>query len=261
MFLFLSKLLPLFFYPLGLLSLLLAGMGFWAWRRRSPLQWPLLLSLLLVFLSGNFWVSQALMRPLEFRLLAPEPLPHAEAVVVLGGSTYPALAPRTFPEVSEAGDRLLRALQLYRAQKAPLIILSGGRIGWMGAGKPEAEDMATLLTWMGVPPQALLLEPNSLNTYENALYVQKILKAQSIGPILLVTSAFHLPRAYLIFKKLGLEVIPAPTDYLTIAPGQERLTWQNLALHLLPDAVNLQVTTLALKEYVGLAVYALRGWL
>ncbi|MBJ7900242.1 MAG: YdcF family protein [Cyanobacteria bacterium RI_101] len=252
--LFLSKLLPLFLYPLGLISLLLGGMGVWAWRRRSPLQWPLWLTLAIVLLSGNFWVSQALTRSLEHRVLAPDPIPPAPVMIVLGGSTHPRLPPRTFPEVAEAGDRLLQALTLYQQKKAPLILLSGGRIGWMGAGAPEAEDMAELLVKMGVPREALILEPDSLNTRQNAQFVKPILTQRGLTPALLITSAFHMPRALRIFEREGIAVIPAPTDYLTVTAPGESVTWQKLLISLLPEAGNLEVTTRALKEYIGLIV-------
>jgi uncharacterized SAM-binding protein YcdF (DUF218 family) len=70
----------------------------------------------------------------------------------------------------------------------------------------------------------------------------------------LITSAFHMPRALLIFEQEGIAVIPAPTDYLTVTAPEASVTWEKLLISLLPEAGNLEVTTRALKEYIGLIV-------
>lgn len=123
--------------------------------------------------------------------------------------------------------------------------------------------MAKILKTMGVPASAILQDPTSLNTYENAVNVKKILKEQGIRRVLLVTSAMHMPRSLRIFQRQGIEAIPAPTDFLV---SQQELEEPNSSpqatvLSLVPDADRLEMTTRALKEYVGSLVYRLRGWL
>ena len=80
--------------------------------------------------------------------------------------------------------------------------------------------------------------------------------------MLLVTSAIHMPRAVAVFNKLGIEVIPAPTDYLVPTELNQslRATWQGQLLSLLPEAESVSRFTQAMKEYVGFAIYRLRGW-
>jgi uncharacterized SAM-binding protein YcdF (DUF218 family) len=164
--------------------------------------------------------------------------------------------------VTDSGDRILHAAKLYREGKAPRLILSGGRIEWSGAGRAESADMAELLVFMGVPEAAMLQDATSLNTRQNAVNVQKIVKQEQIqGPLLLVTSAFHMPRSIAIFRKLGLDVIPAPTDFLVASGDARRSAAQARLLSLLPDAENLLYTTKAIKEYVGMMVYWLKGWM
>ncbi|BFM38321.1 YdcF family protein [Synechocystis sp. LKSZ1] len=260
MFLFLSKLLPLFFYPLGLATLLLGLIAVWSWKQRSWLQGPALVGFVVLYFGGNVWVSDALLGSLEYGVLAPEPIPSAEAAVVLGGAVYGSNDSQRVPEVNEAGDRLIYAAQLYQQGKIPRLLLTGGRIPWLGGGRSEAEDMATLLQLFGIPKTALLLEPQALNTYENALFSKKILQEQQIKTFLLITSAFHMPRAKLIFEKLGLTVIPTPTDFRTPSLKANPPLGAML-LGLFPDAKYLENTTLALKEYLGLGIYKLRGWL
>jgi uncharacterized SAM-binding protein YcdF (DUF218 family) len=262
MFLFFSKLLPIFLYPLGFSCVLLTIAIVLILKKRSRLALiPLVLTLSLLFLSGSAGLSNAFVKSLEFQNIPQGELPKAEAIVVLGGATESAVPPRPWIEVSDAGDRVLYAAKLYREGKAPKLILSGGRVDWRPGSTPESEDMAVLLETMGVPRSAMLQDPTSLNTRENGVNVKKIMDAQGLGQVLLVTSAMHMPRSLLIFKKLGINAIPAPTDYtaLTLDQASENST-EAAILDALPDADQLRRTTRALKEYIGIFIYRLRGW-
>lgn len=262
MFLFLSKLLPLFVYPLGLTCLLLLVALGLIWRRPRWAAGAIALALLLLIVSGNPSLSNTVIKSLEWQHLPPATLPQAEAIVVLGGAIKPAVAPRPWVDVAEAGDRVLHGARLYQAGKAPLLILSGGRITWKDGGPSESGDMALLAMALGVPRSAIAEDPTSLNTYENAVNVKAILQQRKIKRVLLVTSAMHMPRSLLIFQRLGIEAIPAPTDFLiTERSFQEtRETWQGRLLSLIPQADELALTTKVLKEYIGIGVYWLRGW-
>ena len=263
MFIYLSKFIPPFVYPLGLACLLiLAGLLLYRhlrWQRAS-----LILALALLLVGGNHWVAYGLMRSLEWRYLPTRDIPSAEVIVVLGGGTLAASYPRPTVEVNGAGDRVLYAAWLYHHGKAPYLLLSGGSIDWLSEQPSPADDMATLLEQLGVPRSAMWLETQSRNTYENALYSQKILQAKGIQRIILVTSAWHMPRAVGVFEHMGLQVIPAPTDFTVtvgeIPTGQPALALQSL-MDLLPSVENLSYTTKAMKEYLGILVYYLRGWL
>lgn len=262
MFLFLSKLLPIFLYPLGLSCLLLIVTMILILRRRSRLALiPLMAVLGILVLSGSARFSDALVKSLEFRTIPQGELPKAEAIVVLGGATESAIAPRPWVELREEGDRVLYGAKLYRDGKAPKVILSGGRVDWRPGSASESEDMAVLMETMGVPRSAMLQDPTSLNTRENAVNVKQILDAQGIRQVLLVTSAMHMPRSLLIFKKLGIDAIPAPTDYTALTLDQaSKNSTEAAILDALPDADQLRRTTRALKEYIGIFIYQLRGW-
>ncbi|MBW4440074.1 MAG: YdcF family protein [Plectolyngbya sp. WJT66-NPBG17] len=262
MFLFLSKLLPIFLYPLGLSCVLLILTLILLWKKRSRLALiPVTLTFLILFLSSSAWISDAIVESLEFQYITQGELPTADAIVVLGGATESALPPRPWIEIREEGDRVLYGAKLYRDKKAPKLILSGGRVDWRPSSSSEAEDMAILMETMGVQRSAMLLEPRSLNTRENAVNSLEIMKAQKIQKILLVTSAMHMPRSMMIFKKLGIDAIPAPTDYTSIQLGQAtRSSLEATILDTLPDADQLRRTSRAMKEYVGILVYRLRGW-
>ena len=264
MFVYLSKLLPLFVYPTGIIAILII-VAIILRKRKNWQSGLLIAALLILFLCGNRWVSTALVRSLEWRNLPTTTIPQAEVIVLLGGGTQAPRAPRPMTEVNSAGDRVLYAAKLYREGAAPIILASGGKVNFTpDSPSTPAEDMADLLTFLDVPPSAIWQQNRSQNTYEDALYSTILLAEQGIEEIILVTSAIHMPRAKALFEAQGLTVIPAPADFSVTEQD-----WQNLLnpgldealLYLLPNASALNSTTNAFKEYLGIFIYRLRGWL
>jgi uncharacterized SAM-binding protein YcdF (DUF218 family) len=251
MFIYLSKILPPLLYPLGLACLLIiAALIIRNHRWRTGV---MLLVLGLLLLASNRWTALGLARSLEWRYLPQGELPHADAIVVLGGGTFSALYPRQTVEVGNAGDRVIYAALLYHEGKADHLLLTGGRLDWVSAGDSPAEDMAILLEMLGVPRQAMWLEPDSRNTYENASNSREILEEKGVKRIILVTSAAHMPRS-----------VAAPTDFTITQEGWDNLKASGVAGHLLallPSVDNLALTTHMLKEYFGIWIYRLNGWL
>jgi uncharacterized SAM-binding protein YcdF (DUF218 family) len=263
-FLYLSKLLPLLLYPLGLACLLLLALVLLRRRPRLVL-WLGLAAFLLLWLGGNRLVSLALVRSLEWQYRPPTELPHADVIVVLGGGEQPLAPPQQLAGVNDAGDRIIYAAWLYQQGAAPHVLASGGIVGIDGpALQSGAASMHQLLNIMGVPDAALWLEDRSRNTYENAVETKKLLGPKEIRRIILVTSATHMPRARAIFSKQGFDVIPAPTDYTVSQAAWEYYLTPDPAIqvfNLFPTAEALDSTMRAMKEYIGILVYRLRGWL
>jgi uncharacterized SAM-binding protein YcdF (DUF218 family) len=264
MFVFLSKFLPPFLYPAGLILLLILLALVLRSRRRLQTA-VLVLTALVVFLSGNRWVAQSLARSLEWRYLPLDPVPSAEVVVVLGGGTESEQFPRPIVEVTSAGDRVLYAGSLYKEGKAEYILLSGGNITWLGGRTTTpSEDMARVLEMMEIPRDVMWMQTKSQNTYEDALYSSQILKEKGVDRILLVTSAQHMPRSVALFEHQGIEVIPAPVDYTVTQAGWDNLfsfDLQNFLVNLVPQSGSMSLISSVLKEYIGMWVYHLRGWL
>mgnify|MGYP001046510082 CR=1 FL=1 len=262
MFLFLSKILPVFVYPLGLSCVLIAVALVTLWKRPRIASASLVaaLGVLLLFSHGSF--SRWLVQTLEWQHLPPTTMPSADAIVVLGGATRSATPPRPWVDVQEAGDRPLHGARLYLEDKAPVLILSGGRAPWGEYVSSEADDMAQIARALGVPEEAIVEEPDSRNTRENAVNVEKILQQEGLEKILLVTSAIHMPRSLKIFQKLGIEAIAAPTDFLVVEDlDYQAGDFQGEVLNALPDVERLENSTRALKEYLGMLIYGLRGWI
>jgi uncharacterized SAM-binding protein YcdF (DUF218 family) len=261
MFFFLSKLLPLFLYPLGLASLVLVGALITVWKRPQLSAFLIAVALALILVPGNGWIAGRMVQSLEWQNLPPQELPTADAIVVLGGATRPQKYPRPWVDLMEEGDRIIHGVRLFQQKKAPLLILSGGRVDWKQNRASESADMAEIAQAMGVPSSAILQDPTSLNTYENAVNVKKILQQRGINQVLLVTSALHMPRSIAIFKKQGINAIPAPTDFLISSEELQPIdTLQVKVLNLFPDAMALHRFARCMKEYIGLEVYRWRGW-
>jgi uncharacterized SAM-binding protein YcdF (DUF218 family) len=236
--------------------------------------WPnlcIVAALLLIAVGGNRLVSMHLVRWLEWQVppLSESTLANeegaADAIVVLGGGTRQQLAPRPWHEVGEAGDRVIYAARLYQAGVAPKVLVSGAEGSLSNPGlTSESTVMADMLVFFGVPREAILLENRSRNTYENAVESAGILAAEGLNRVVLVTSAMHMPRAYGVFLKTDLTVLPAPTDYLLTHSDWVFYRQPDLGLqliNLLPKAEYLEMTEKALKELIGIAVYRLQGWL
>lgn len=266
---YLSKLLPLLVYPLGLSCVLLGAALI---VQRNP-RWQTRLvgvTLAILWLGGNRIVTMTIVRSLEWRYAPPPgrtaPLPTGDAIVLLGGATRELGYPRPTHEVNEAGDRILYAAWLYNHGAAPRILISGGTAPWVSpqGGPPEAEAMAELLGMMGVPREALILETESRNTYENAVGSFELLAEHDVKTVILVTSALHMPRAYALFQHPDFTVIPAPTDYMISQAEWDHYTQPSLAIqvmNLIPSSRDLALTSQAMKEYIGMIVYRMRGWM
>ncbi len=261
MFSFISKFIPLFIYPLGLTWILLVV----ALVLRKKPGWQraaIILAIALIWIGGNTWVASALERNLEWQYLPPEEFAEEDVIVVLSGGTDAPLYPRSTVEVNGSGDRVIYGAHLYHRGVASHLLVSGGSVPYLGESVPECQQMAELLVMLGVPEDAIWQETFSRNTYENALYSYEFLQEKGINHIVLVTSAFHMPRSVMLFEQQGFKVIPAPTDYHITVESWGRLWEPDFLTQLynfFPTVSNMSNTSHSLKEYLGLLVYRLRG--
>jgi len=171
-------------------------------------------------------------------------VPSADAIVVLGGAVG-ALSVG-FPDANlySAADRVWHAARLYKADKAPWVVLSGGADLTL-VQESEAKAMAGFIEDLGVPSSALILEEESRTTSDNATMVAALLKKRNITPhILLVTSALHMERAKRLFENQGLQVEAIATDHEAMVRPVGTLAY-------LPDAEALSNSARSLKELAG----------
>lgn len=247
--LLLTKVLSQLAYPLlaSLLLAVLAGILLWRNdRRRGGILLTVALGWLWLWSTPVFsdWVRGTLEQ--RYPAVLIEQLPTADVIVLLGGAIVGAKPPkRLYADLDSKADRIWHAMRLFRAGKAPRILISGGKDPWSSIPASEAELMAEFLQEWGIPQTALVLEARSRTTEENRDYSLSILRELGAQRILLVTSALHMPRALQLFKATGLIVIPAPTDFEVIDRRYSSpLRW-------LPDALALSDSSRAFKEYLG----------
>lgn len=257
MYVYLSKILPIFLMPLSLVLLFLLVALFFLRRNKLRASVGLLvLSLVLLWTASTPFVASLFYRQIEsvYPTVAVENVTVRGCIILLGGAIRLPLAPRQAIEFSESTDRVYMATQLYLAGKGSRILVTAGNQPWAQPGPSEAALIAELLVEWGVPADALFLEGKSRNTRENAVNSLPILEKLQCDRPLLVTSAAHMPRALASFQAVGIDAIPISTDIQVVDSGQLAI------MDFFPDARALAMTSDAIREYMGLVVYKIRGW-
>jgi uncharacterized SAM-binding protein YcdF (DUF218 family) len=234
-----------FLLPPGIFILLFLLLGGWLFYKKQRNIAGILLGItILLYISSTFVCSDRLIHSLEYRYKPPAQI-HGDVIVMLGGGAT-LDSPNLHSEghlSGAAANRLLTVIQLYRQLKAPIVV-SGGKV-YQTTGR-EAEIAKAILKDAGIADEQIQVENRSLNTTENAVYTKIILDKFHFRQPILVTSAFHMPRALKQFEKAGVSVLPCPTDYRT------NLHLKFAAYNLFPSAEALANFSLALKEYIGL---------
>jgi uncharacterized SAM-binding protein YcdF (DUF218 family) len=246
-----SKLVWFVAAPTNLMALLVAGGGALAiWARTRVLGRRAVAAGVMAFLiSALLPIGDWLLLPLERRF--PE-LGECrfDGVILLGGSIGATEVNGAIEEdLNEAVDRVRYAASLARQNPDAPVLISGGQTFPREGARSEAEAMAQLLHELGVPRERLQLETASRTTSENARELSGD-DALSQRRWALVTSAFHMPRAVGVFRREGIDVVAAPTDW-RVDLGAPLMTW----------SVSGRLTNLdlAAKEYVGLIAYRIAG--
>lgn len=244
----LQKFLTVFFTPLGM-AIVVTLLGLALSRR-----WIVLCAMAWLWVWSTPWAAIRLAETIEAQnpLVLAATLPPADVIVVLGGAISPGV-PHWHPDINlgEASDRIFKAAELYQLHKAPQILYSGGPTN--DTGGSEAKSAAELLTQLGVAASAITVETNSRTTRENAAFSLPLLKAMGAHQVLLVSSAWHLPRATDNFRDaaraegLDLTFTPVPCDPAALAENSDRLRrW-------LPDTEALNLSRQMFKELLGRA--------
>lgn len=194
---------------------------------------------------GALPVKEILLFPLEQAYRVPPWPAQVDGIVLLGGAEQPAATLlHGSGHVNDAGDRLLATLALARRYPQARIVVSGTSDALQGGDRPPPAILARILTDAGLDPARLVIEPRARNTRENAVFSRAVAAPRPGERWLLVTSAFHMPRAMREFAAAGWpEVTPFPTDYRTTGPAGG-FGWAPVA--------NLAAISLAAKEYLGL---------
>ena len=254
MFFYLSKIFWFFIQPLNLaIFLLLAGLVAALFGRRRLAGMGSIAAFVILALSAWTSIGATMLNPLEERFPKPALPGRIDGIVVLGGGFEGAInLARGGYELNSGGDRMVETAILARRFPQAKIVVSGGNGSLFLDGEGDADTAPRLLEALGVAADRLTLEDKSRNTYENAVFSRDLVQPKPGETWLLVTSAFHMPRAKALFDKAGFATVPWPVDYRT--SGKE-----GIGFFRDNPADSLQATTMAIREWIGLFAYRLSG--
>jgi uncharacterized SAM-binding protein YcdF (DUF218 family) len=237
---FLRKLIEAMMMPIGFCGLLLILALIL--RRRSLI----VAAILVLFTPSTPLVSHLLLEPLEsvYPSLTVAAAARVDAVVVLSGGLFRGISPAGV-QWGESANRYFAGLDLALAEKARLLVISGGSPTSRGEIN-QGQVLRQAAISRGFPAERIIVTRAVFTTEDEASAVSQF---PGIHSILLVTSAFHMPRAAMLFRSHGLDVSPFPTDQRVLGG-----VLAGSAL-LIPDSSPLHGSEMAIREYYGLAVY------
>lgn len=190
-----------------------------------------------------------------------DPIPMSEVgeydvAVVFSGVTKGSKTPRDRVYFGFGADRITHTLQLYNEGKIKNILVTGGLGFQQAENSVAAVRMASFLTMAGVPDSVITIEPDAVNTYENAVKSAEILNSKFPNQkYLLITSSFHMKRSKLCLEKQGVDFDIFPAGFYTTYPTAR---FDDLFI---PKAESILNWELIIKEWVGIATYKLMGYI
>jgi uncharacterized SAM-binding protein YcdF (DUF218 family) len=256
MFFVLSKLLGVMVVPSNLVvEIGLVGIILLLTRFRRLASWLVVTSVVLTAFVGLSPLGNILILPLEDRF-PPWDSSHGapDGIVVLGGATIPEIAAARGDDsgLNEAAERITATVELARKYPNARIIFSGGNAALFENAPSEAAVAFRQMVAMGVAADRITAEEQSRNTIENAVFSRLIAQPKPGEHWLLVTSAFHMPRAIGVFRAAGFPVEAYPVDYRTRGPRDATRMFSTVAF-------GLAQVDVAMHEWAGLAAYRLSG--
>ena len=174
----------------------------------------------------------------------------ADSIVVLSGMLKTIKFNNKLEyEFNEKVDRILSGIDLFKNNKAPLLILTRGKYPWL-VGIPEGEYLKDFAVKFGIPKENILLTDSVQNTHQEAKSVKKLLNSNEVK-IILVTSASHMQRAKKIFETSNIKIIPFAVDFIN---SHSKLT----VMDFIPSAYTFSITSFFVREMIGRLYYNLR---
>ena len=243
---YLHKILPLLVSPLSIVLIIILIGTFFKSKKIS------LLGLLILIFCSVPIISNKLIFYLEkdYSLQSVKDVTNADAIVVLSGMISSIKTKEKLSyEFNDSIDRILSGIDLFKEDKASFLILTNGKLPW-SVGIPEGEYLKDFSIKYGIPEDRILLTDNVQNTDQEAISVKKLLKTNEAN-IILVTSAFHMPRAKKVFEAANIKVIPFAVDFKTPI---KKIT----IIDFIPSANSLKDTSHFFREMIGRLYYNLK---
>ena len=183
----------------------------------------------------------------DYNLQGMSNIGKADAIVVLSGMIKVIKTNNNLDyEFNDSIDRILSGIDLFKENKAPLLILTNGKLPW-SIGIPEGEYLKNFSIKYGIPEESILLTKNVQNTDQEAKSIKKLLNTNEAN-IILVTSAFHMPRAKKVFEAANIKVIPFAVDFKNLA---NKVNFMDF----IPSANSFRDTNHFVREMIGRLYY------
>jgi uncharacterized SAM-binding protein YcdF (DUF218 family) len=251
----LSKVLGFFALPSNfLITIGLVGLVLLCTRFTRLASWLVVTSIALLAIAGLSPLGNVLLLPLEQRFPPWDPSHGApDGIVVLGGALSPEIsAARGAVALNESAERITVAVELARRYPNARIIFSGGNAALLREGGVEAAFAVQEFEALGIPHERIIAEEQSRNTVENAVFSRLLAQPKPGERWLLLTSAYHMPRAMGVFRAAGFPVEAYPVDWRTRGPIDAVEPFASLG-------DGLRRTDTAMREWIGLLAYRLTG--
>jgi uncharacterized SAM-binding protein YcdF (DUF218 family) len=251
----LSKVLGFFALPSNfLITIGLVGLVLLCTRFTRLASWLVVTSIALLAIAGLSPLGNVLLLPLEQRFPPWDPSHGApDGIVVLGGALSPEIsAARGAVALNESAERITVAVELARRYPNARIIFSGGNAALLREGGVEAAFAVQEFEALGIPHERITAEEQSRNTVENAVFSRLLAQPKPGERWLLLTSAYHMPRAMGVFRAAGFPVEAYPVDWRTRGPIDAVEPFASLG-------DGLRRTDTAMREWIGLLAYRLTG--
>jgi uncharacterized SAM-binding protein YcdF (DUF218 family) len=244
---YLNKILPYLIYPITIITFLLI------WAAISRKRLPVILALVLLIITSSPIVSHQMVTYIDGqeRKKSIKDIYIADSIVVLSGMIGPIMTKQGVAYEWGDPDRFFGGIELIKAGKAKNIIFTGGIMPWQKNIQPEGQILAKFAEDFGISSSQIIVTGDVENTRDEAKAVREILTKNNTNKVILVTSAFHMPRASKLFLKEGIEVQTYPVDFRA---GISNIT----PIDFLPSADAFSSFQFSLRELIGRAYYSFK---
>ena len=243
---FLHKLLPLFVMPTLVFIALIFICTYKGYKKLIYL-----FSILFYIISTPIF-SNFIMKIVEgeYKYEKLENLEKVDAIVILGGMLKIYEFENNYTVEWEDPDRFFKGIELYNSLKSDKIIFTGGKSPFNLTQVSEGSVLKNYAVKYGVLEEDIIVTKEVLNTYDESLAVSEILGENKT--VILVTSAFHMKRAKLLFEQQGIKIIPYKVDF------RSSINSRLYFIDFIPNSLALKKTEIALRELLGRLYYSFR---
>ena len=253
MFFILSKILDVFLTPINWVFVLLLFSFFF--RKVNLKRRFLIIACSILYFCSNYTIVNFLWQSWEKDPIVLDGKTTFDVAIILTGITDNIRMPQDRIYLKKGAERITTPIILYKKGTIKKILITGGSGSIKHNAQPEAEILRRFLIDNNVNDEDIIIENQSLNTHQNALFTkEKLNQYPKLEKKLLITSAFHMRRSVACFKIEGVRVTPYPVDFYS---SNSNTTFAKLFI---PNTESLNHCTILIHEVVGYLVYKVVGY-